>query len=191
MTSKKTIFAISLIWVYTFSISYLPPILGYHHWVPSAQCYLANVFMNSVILFQSISVLLTTLIIYVMYAAMFRIAAKHMQQIVSATVGNSAQKAAKIQMHLKAAKTLLLVTGIFSICWIPYGLNLINIIYTDKHNPNSIQRQVQQYLAILLFLNSAVNPIIYVRRMPGFKSEFIRILTCNRCKGSGSVAPLN
>ena len=140
---------------------------------------------------QIVNFFVTTLIIYMIYAAMFRIAASHMKKIMATRIGNSAQEAAKVQMHLKAAKTLLFVTGTFSLCWLPYVSNLINILYNYPNDPVSVARQVQKYLTILLFVNSAVNPIIYAGKLPGFRSEFIRILTCYRfiVKEHGSVAP--
>ena len=188
---KRTVCIIAIMWVYTFSLSHLPPLLGYHHWMPNAECYLANIFVNEAILFQIINFFTVTFVIYVLYAAMFKIAARHMQKIAATTIGNTSQEALKIKMHLKAAKTLFIVTGTFNLCWLPFVINLLNMIYTDKHNPESTPRQVQKYLTILLFLNCVVNPIIYAKRLPGFKSEFIRILTCYMYKsaGSNSVGP--
>ena len=188
VTVTKTMVAIFIMWVYAFSISYLPPLLGYHHWVSNVECYLGNIFINEAITVQCTTVFLVTLIIYMMYAAMFKIAAEHMKKIAATMIGNTSQEAIKIRMHLKAAKTLLLVTGTFSLCWLPFVINLLNMIYTDKHNPESTTRQVQKYLSLLLFFNCVINPIIYAKRLPGFKLEFIRILTCYMYK-SNSVEP--
>ena len=191
VTLTRTILAISVIWIYTFSISYLPPLLGYHHWVNNAECYLANIMMRPVVMNLISNFFVTTLMIYMMYAAMFKVAAGHVKKIMATTIGNSTQETAKVQMHLKAAKTLLFVTGTFSFCWLPYVINLINLFYTDPNDTISVQRQVQKYFSVLLFVNSAVNPIIYARKLPGFRAEFIRILTCYRCnvREDGSVAP--
>ena len=186
VTVIKTVFAISIMWVYAFSITYLPHILGYHNWVPNSDCYIANTFTSEVILLGCINFFVVTLVIYMMYAAMFKIAAGHMQKIAATLIGNSSQETAKIKMHLKAAKTLLLVTGTFSLCWLPFMFNLINISYTDPFNPVSAPRQVQKYLSILLFVNCSVNPVIYARKLSGFRSEFFRVLTCYRYEGVGN-----
>ena len=192
VTVTKTIFVISILWVYSFSMSYLPPLLGYHHWIPNAKCYLANIITAQHLPILVGNFFVITLVIYVMYAAMFKIAASHMRKIAATMVGNSSQEAELIKMHLKAAKTLLLVTGTFSLCWLPFVFNLINIFYTDRHNPYSPSRNIQQYFSILLFINCAINPIIYAIRLKGFRSEFSRILTCYQYQGAGSsgVTPI-
>ena len=189
VTVAKTTVAILIMWVYAFSLTYLPPILGYHRWVPNVECYLINIWLKEGFWIQCTNFFLVTLIIYMMYAAMFRIAVGQIQIIAATMIGNTSQEAAKIKMHLKAAKTLLLVTGTFSVCCLPLVVNLTYIFQTDKINPGYVSREVQPYLIILLFLNCAVNPIIYARRLPGFKSEFIRVLTCGMFKGTGGVSP--
>ena len=80
----------------------------------------------------------------------------------------------RAQQNKKLTKTLIIVTVLSLICWIP------GIIITIVFNFTAIPDNIGAYAAILVvkmvqYGNSIVNPIVYTFRMPLFKSEIKEI----------------
>ena len=124
------------------------------------------------------------IVIVVSYAAIFKIARRHLNQIAAMQVvtESQGQAATKFKGHLKAAKTLLIVIGIFMSCWQPFSFTLLylGLTYNGTPNANTSARFVFSIFEVFLVLNSAVNPLIYARRIPAFRNEFLRLLNCKR-----------
>jgi 5-hydroxytryptamine receptor 7 len=83
----------------------------------------------------------------------------------------------------KAAKTLGIIMGLFTVCWLPFFILALlkPIPLTSNH---TIRDFVPQWLdSLLLWLgysNSALNPIIYAQFNKEFRRPFIELL-CFRC----------
>ncbi|KAM4703225.1 beta-1 adrenergic receptor [Rhinophrynus dorsalis] len=75
----------------------------------------------------------------------------------------------------KALKTLGIIMGTFTLCWLPFFLaNIVNVFYR-----NLIPDKLFLFLNWLGYVNSAFNPIIYCRS-PDFRKAFKRLLCCPR-----------
>ncbi|XP_053547734.1 beta-1 adrenergic receptor [Bombina bombina] len=75
----------------------------------------------------------------------------------------------------KALKTLGIIMGTFTLCWLPFFLaNIVNVFYR-----NLIPDKLFLFLNWLGYANSAFNPIIYCRS-PDFRKAFKRLLCCPR-----------
>ncbi|XP_063818625.1 beta-1 adrenergic receptor [Pseudophryne corroboree] len=75
----------------------------------------------------------------------------------------------------KALKTLGIIMGTFTLCWLPFFLaNIVNVFYRDL-----IPDKLFLFLNWLGYVNSAFNPIIYCRS-PDFRKAFKRLLCCPR-----------
>ncbi|XP_067269353.1 adrenoceptor beta 3a isoform X2 [Pseudorasbora parva] len=73
----------------------------------------------------------------------------------------------------KALKTLGIIMGIFTLCWLPFFVaNIIKAFY-----PLVLKDYVFRYLNWLGYINSGLNPIIYCRS-PEFRAAFKNILGC-------------
>ncbi|XP_066570546.1 adrenoceptor beta 3a isoform X2 [Amia ocellicauda] len=73
----------------------------------------------------------------------------------------------------KALKTLGIIMGIFTLCWLPFFVaNIINVFYRDIP-----AREIFRALNWLGYINSGLNPIIYCRSTE-FRNAFKTILGC-------------
>ncbi|XP_025046471.2 beta-1 adrenergic receptor [Pelodiscus sinensis] len=75
----------------------------------------------------------------------------------------------------KALKTLGIIMGVFTLCWLPFFL--VNVV--KVFNRNLVPDQLFVFFNWLGYANSAFNPIIYCRS-PDFRKAFKRLLCCPR-----------
>ena len=142
-----------------------------------------------VILFLLVTVMLT------MYVRIFVVAHKRQKMLQNGELGETStgqNQRSVLRQDLKIVRMLLIVAGVFCLCWFPLGIwNLLIII----HYPNSMLNNwslgyryrliIFHYLAHLLGLfNSLCNPIIYAcldqTYREAFKSLFQKIMCCTR-----------
>nr|XP_047916606.1 LOW QUALITY PROTEIN: beta-1 adrenergic receptor [Anser cygnoides] len=91
----------------------------------------------------------------------------------------------------KALKTLGIIMGVFTLCWLPFFLvNIVNAFDRDL-----VPDWLFVFFNWLGYANSAFNPIIYCRS-PDFRKAFKRLLCCPRKAdrrlhaSGGQLAPL-
>ncbi|XP_029368222.1 alpha-1A adrenergic receptor-like [Echeneis naucrates] len=84
-------------------------------------------------------------------------------------------KLLKFYREKKAAKTLGVVVGMFTLCWLPFFLALPIGSFNVNLRPPDIVFKVTFWLG---YFNSCLNPIIYPCYNREFKLAFIRILRC-------------
>ncbi|CAH2323145.1 beta-1 adrenergic receptor [Pelobates cultripes] len=137
---------------------------------------------------STISFYVPLVIMIFVYSRVFKIAKKQMKKIdrcegrfySSQTISNvrtSRRRLSKIMAakEQKALKTLGIIMGTFTLCWLPFFLaNIVNVFYR-----NLIPDKLFLFLNWLGYVNSAFNPIIYCRS-PDFRKAFKRLLCCPR-----------
>lgn len=84
-------------------------------------------------------------------------------------------KLLKFSREKKAAKTLGVVVGMFTLCWLPFFLALPIGSFNVNLRPPEMLFKVIFWLG---YFNSCLNPIIYPCYNREFKLAFIRILKC-------------
>ncbi|XP_074089742.1 beta-1 adrenergic receptor [Macrotis lagotis] len=81
----------------------------------------------------------------------------------------------------KALKTLGIIMGVFTLCWLPFFLaNVVKVFHRDL-----VPNWLFVFFNWLGYANSAFNPIIYCRS-PDFRKAFKRLLCCPRGAGAGA-----
>ncbi|XP_067313415.1 adrenoceptor alpha 1Bb [Pseudorasbora parva] len=86
-------------------------------------------------------------------------------------------KLLKFSREKKAAKTLGVVVGMFTLCWLPFFLTLPIVAFNVSLRPPETIFKIIFWLG---YFNSCLNPIIYPCYSREFKLAFIHILKC-RC----------
>ncbi|KAM8924460.1 beta-1 adrenergic receptor [Pelodytes ibericus] len=138
-----------------------------------------------------ISFYIPLVIMIFVYIRVFKIAKKQMKKIDKCegrfyhnqTLSNTRTSKRRLSKILaakeqKALKTLGIIMGIFTLCWLPFFLaNVVNVFYR-----NLIPDKLFLFLNWLGYVNSACNPIIYCRS-PDFRKAFKRLLCCPRKAG--------
>lgn len=95
------------------------------------------------------------------------------------TVGPKNKSKEKKRSHRKVTKLVLTVITVYVLCWLPYWLTQVALIYTPP-------KQCQSRVIITTFLlagflsysNSAMNPILYAFLSDNFKKSFLKACTC-------------
>ncbi|KAH0623179.1 hypothetical protein JD844_031219 [Phrynosoma platyrhinos] len=186
---------VCLVWAVAAFISFLP--IMNHWWRDGAdeealRCYrdpqccdfVTN--MPYAILSSIISFYVPLLVMIFVYARVFAVATRQLH-IIEKDKGRFLQETTKgcrrrrpsrvllaIKEH-KALKTLGIIMGIFTLCWLPFFVaNIINVFARSL-----VPDQLFRFFNWLGYVNSAFNPIIYCRS-PDFRCAFKKLLCCPR-----------
>ncbi|CAL1538785.1 unnamed protein product [Lymnaea stagnalis] len=89
------------------------------------------------------------------------------------------KRKSKFKQESKAAKTLGIIMGCFSVCWFPFFImNVIDpIVY---YSMPYVPWQIALWLG---YINSLMNPVLYYYFNRNFNNAFRRLLSCKVCKG--------
>ncbi|XP_063045742.1 alpha-1A adrenergic receptor-like [Engraulis encrasicolus] len=90
-------------------------------------------------------------------------------------------KVLKFSREKKAAKTLGVVVGMFTLCWFPFFLSLNIVSFNDHLRPPKL---LSKFIFWLGYFNSCMNPIIYPCYSRAFKMAFLSILRCQCHEGA-------
>lgn len=126
-------------------------------------------------------------IMIILYLIIFAIAKRHANAIRAAN--NQGNPNAGKNDHVpkrserKAAKVLGILVSVFLLCVVPYYI----CTFMSEGINSQILNDVLSYMAILLYLNSLFNPIIYALFYPWFKKSVKIIVRCRICSPESSL----
>lgn len=187
---------VCLVWAISACVSFLP--IMNHWWRDEADAEALRCYENPhccdfvtnmpyAILSSIISFYVPLLVMIFVYARVFAVATRQLQ-LIEKDKGRFLQESAKgsrrrrpsrlllaIKEH-KALKTLGIIMGIFTLCWLPFFVANIIKVFARPLVPD----QLFLFFNWLGYANSAFNPIIYCRS-PDFRSAFKKLLGCPRC----------
>ncbi|XP_046355864.2 histamine H2 receptor-like [Haliotis rufescens] len=174
MTVKKISILVSLSWIYSAAIAWLPL---FSHWhedidIDSEPCSFRLLHSNAHVLFLSAVFAPACLAIFFCYFRIYIVARHHARAIaaVESSVRHNIQMR-YIMKDTKYAKTLALVMGVFLFLWLPYLTCLFSEVIANVF----VNDWIRNYLSFLAFLNSGVNPWVYAFKNNEFKAAFKRI----------------
>lgn len=181
MKKRKIVGFITFSWIYSSFICWLPMMLGWHSHFQNQNSLCTNKMLDrkSRILFICAIFCPACMLILFFYYKIFRIARHHARAI--AAVENSIRNTLErqfVKSDTKYAKTIAVVIGVFVCLWLPYQvcLFLVYIGYNDK------SQWVNNYLMLLAFCNSGINPWIYAYQNHDFRSAYKRLSDSCKCK---------
>lgn len=206
LTKGRARIIVLLVWVIAGLISFLPI---YMNWSVddskakfcSNDIYCCEFHTNQAyaIISSIISFYIPLVIMIFVYSRVFQEARKQLKKIVKSEGRFHAQNNGKMQevasshceartakkpkfclKEHKALKTLGIIMGIFTLCWLPFFvLNVVRDISDDKFKKmDPIAFKILNWIG---YANSAFNPLIYCRS-PEFRYAFKEILCLNRSR---------
>uniref|UniRef100_A0A8C5WQB5 Histamine H3 receptor n=1 Tax=Laticauda laticaudata TaxID=8630 RepID=A0A8C5WQB5_LATLA len=99
-----------------------------------------------------------------------------------AEVANTAASRFRLSRDKKIAKSLAIVVCIFAVCWAPY--TLLMIIRAGCHG-RCIHHDLYEVSFWLLWLNSAINPVLYPLCHISFRKAFLKLF----CPAKAKIHP--
>uniref|UniRef100_A0A8D0GEE7 Beta-2 adrenergic receptor n=1 Tax=Sphenodon punctatus TaxID=8508 RepID=A0A8D0GEE7_SPHPU len=200
LTKNKARIAILVVWVVSALTSFLPIQMHWYRagdYEEATSCYedesCCEFFTNQAYAIASsiISFYVPLVIMVFVYARVFQVARNQLKKIDRCegrfhNQSNNPQeqngrpghrRASKfcLKEH-KALKTLGIIMGTFTLCWLPFFIvNIVHMIYKG----DIIPKYVYKLLNWIGYINSAFNPLIYCRS-PDFRYAFKELLCFRR-----------
>ncbi|XP_064103211.1 somatostatin receptor type 2-like [Macrobrachium nipponense] len=95
------------------------------------------------------------------------------------SVGPKAKSKEKKKSHRKVTKMVLTVITVYVICWLPYWVLQLALIFSPPREGQSPFMVVLFLISSCLsYINSAINPILYAFLSENFKKSFMKACTC-------------
>ena len=186
MTKRKIFILVIFSWLYSSIVCWIPVMFGWHGHVKEHFSLCSNNVLDrkSRILFICAIFTPACSSILYFYWKIFRIARHHANAI--ADMENSLRHRLEVKFvksDTKYAKTIAIVIGVFLFLWLPYQICLLlNFVgYSEQ------SQWVNNYLMLLAFLNSGVNPWVYAYQNADFKSAFKLISDSWKCSGGDEL----
>ncbi|CAM2101013.1 unnamed protein product [Caretta caretta] len=97
-------------------------------------------------------------------------------------IANSMANRVRLSRDKRVAKSLAIIVCVFGLCWAPY--TLLMIIRAACHG-QCVHHSLYETSFWLLWLNSAINPVLYPLCHMSFRKAFIKLL----CPGKAKIHP--
>ena len=179
-TRTTTLLCIAGIWMSSFTCFIIVNIPGYH----SVSCFYAASSIEFSLLSFSLTVILPVVSVGIMffrtYRAVSKQACKIHQQIVSVQQSNATLKQSPHKNIIKMIATIMLA---FLMTWFP--AQLIPIICEALNvGVDVLLNTIMPWSIIMLFINAAINPFLYVVYNPRYKKAMMCIRGKHRTRTS-------
>lgn len=95
------------------------------------------------------------------------------------TVGPKQKSKEKKRSHRKVTKLVLTVITVYILCWLPYWISQLALIYSSPSKCASrLEITIFLLAGCLGYSNSAMNPVLYAFLSDNFKKSFLKACTC-------------
>ena len=79
-----------------------------------------------------------------------------------------------------AAKTLVFLVTAYMICWLPYHI----VLLMETVHEGSVAAPIVAFVEYLLWINSAINPFLYVCTNPLFRQQLEKMFVAKGCRST-------
>jgi hypothetical protein len=177
MTPRLVNILLGVAWATSTALTAL--VIGTIVYIPGVSiCYLPDIVPDVVNVFV-FQVVITLLIVamFVIYGQIFWAARKHMHQIhpMASLPAGQIDSGKRMIKELKAAKQLFAIILVFFFCHAVF-LVVLALGYYDNIMPIAIYMINYKASLIIMFFNSAINPIVYALKSKAFREAFKRIV---------------
>lgn len=93
------------------------------------------------------------------------------------TVGPKTKSKEKKKSHRRVTKMVLTVISVYVVCWLPYWVFQVCLIYIDHETPRWLSH-VFQMITVMSYANSMLNPLLYAFLSDNFRKSFIKAFEC-------------
>ena len=115
----------------------------------------------------------------IMYALTYYKLKKQFNNIALENFSNRQQQARNIK-EKRFLKTIILIACIAFICVVPSSLFYNYIVYKKKFVEGEVVRILMGIFGGSYYLNFAVNPVVYVLRLPNYRKTFYLLYCCKK-----------
>ncbi|XP_070541202.1 adenosine receptor A3-like [Ptychodera flava] len=187
MTPRQGQVMIAFCWIYG-SFLMLLPIFGWRkdrpETVDSFICFYAEVYTPSYVWFLLFAGFFPACgLLVVFYLLLFMQAYRTTRKISSQQRNPNTSTNVPAKRELKAVKTVLVIVGVFAVCWTPTACLIFFESRKKKFDYDCTSYYIEQFVYMVAVSNSAVNPIIYGFRNAEFRMAFKKIIgsLCRKC----------
>ena len=124
---------------------------------------------------------------------LFVICACYASVIVKICCGARPQHHGAARRQRKLTVTLLIMTIVSLLLWLPYAVATFVYYTTDSIRSLSLTKRIRlnSSLLLLFYTNSFVNPVVYTIRMPEFRKALLLLFTCRQRQNAAAAIPLH
>ena len=124
---------------------------------------------------------------------LFVICACYASIIVKICCGARPQHHGAARRQRKLTVTLLIMTIVSLLLWLPYAVATFVYYTTDSIRSLSLTKRIRlnSSLLLLFYTNSFVNPVVYTIRMPEFRKALLLLFTRRQRQNAAAVIPLH
>ncbi|XP_045211490.1 octopamine receptor-like [Mercenaria mercenaria] len=182
-TTTRMVILMSVGWVVTLFNSTLP-FFGWHVYNENnTDCVSDTLWPPGYKIMVNWELICAMIFNFVLYAIVMKIALRKARDRNQITGG--LRHTAKVDKDVYQLVTMVIVLGVFALCWLPYVI--VAIVVTFYETPYT--QYIRRCTLIPGLLNSAVNWLIYGYRNSDFRKAFKTCFKCRLlCKESGNLA---
>lgn len=167
-------------WVISILVACLP-LFGWNSWYPGVPCdpmYIYSKSYSGLVYCILIGSMIANFVMYVQVVNTALAQLRALQAETSVVADDALRHVHIKKKSIKKTKMMILVLGVFAICWGPYCLTIL--FETIFLEPSDSMELVEKFLACFGILNSGLNWIIFGLKNSSYRKAFKYLLCCGK-----------
>ena len=175
-TRRRLCMMIMVGWIVMLGLS-MSPLLGWNTYMNNqTDCQTEKLWANDYEMLINWALIVSMLASFILYIIVVRIALK---RVTARRLRGEMNIHHKSEKDLQKLITMVIVMGVFAVCWFPYVAMIVTMTFHDT----PLIRFIRKCCIIPGMINSSINWLIYGFRNRDFKSAFKALLKCHGKKG--------